>query len=131
VRLLLDTHVALWAIADDPKLPDKARALIVDPANLVHVSAASIWEIAIKHALSRGVPGDMPVSGARALRYFEDSGYSLLPISPAHAASVEDLPALHADPFDRLLIAQSLAEPLRLVTHDQAIARYGGSIIYV
>jgi PIN domain nuclease of toxin-antitoxin system len=131
MRLLLDTHVALWAVAADSRLPAKARDLILDPDNMIHVSAASVWEIAIKHALARGGPNDMPVSGQEALGYFEAAGYVLLPISPRHAAGVEALPLLHADPFDRLLIAQALAEPLRLVTHDQAIARYGEPIIYV
>ena len=131
MRLLLDTHVALWAVADDPRLPVKARDLILDPGNMIHVSAASVWEIAIKHALARGGPNDMPVSGQEASGYFEAAGYVLLPISAQHAAGVEALPPLHADPFDRLLISQALIEPLRLVTHDQAIARYGEPIIYI
>lgn len=131
MRLLLDTHVTLWAVAADSRLPAKARDLILDPGNMIHVSAASVWEIAIKHALARGVPNDMPVSGQEALVYFEAAGYVLLPISPQHAAAVEALPPLHADPFDRLLIAQALAEPLRLVTHDQTLARYGEPIIYI
>jgi PIN domain nuclease of toxin-antitoxin system len=67
---LLDTHVALWAVADDPRPSGKARALIVDPRNLIHVSAASIWEIAINHAFARGGPNDMPVSGRAARGYF-------------------------------------------------------------
>jgi len=129
MRLLLDTHMALWAIADAPKLPAKAKELIADPANQVHISAASVWEIAIKHALARGGPNDMPVSGTEALGYFEAAGYLLVGVSAQHAAAVESLPALHADPFDRLLVAQSLAEPLRLLTHDRIVARYSDAII--
>jgi PIN domain nuclease of toxin-antitoxin system len=131
VRLLLDTHVALWAITDAPKLPPKARELIADPANQIHISAASVWEIAIKHALARGGPNDMPVSGTDALHYFEEAGYALVGISAQHAEAVESLPALHADPFDRLLVAQSLAEPFRLLTHDPVVARYSDAIIFL
>jgi PIN domain nuclease of toxin-antitoxin system len=128
MRLLLDTHVALWAITDDPRLSARARVLIADPANTVVVSAVSVWEIAIKHALGRG---DMPISGQEALRYFLDSGYLLLDITPGHAAAVERLPPLHADPFDRLLVAQALDEPLRLLTRDAQVAAYSDSIIQV
>jgi PIN domain nuclease of toxin-antitoxin system len=131
MRLLLDTDIALWAVADDERLPPRARGLISDQANDVFVSAASVWEIAIKHALARGGPNDMPVSGAEALRYFLDAGYELVGISPADAAAVETLPMLHADPFDRLLIAQALSVPFRLLTHDPRVARCNPSIILV
>ena len=128
MKLLLDTHIALWAVSDDPRLSPKARELIATPRNLIWVSAVSIWEIAIKHSLGRG---DMPISGAEALEYFRQSGYRMLPVSPEHAAAVETLPAHHQDPFDRLLVAQSLAEPLRLLTHDAAVARYSDAIILI
>ncbi len=125
MRLLLDTHIALWAITDSPKLGKTARDLILAQQNTVFVSAASIWEIAIKHSLGRG---DMPVSGHRAAELFSASGYALLPISAEHAAAVETLPPLHADPFDRLLVAQARSEPLRLLTRDQTVASYGNDI---
>lgn len=128
MKLLLDTHIALWAVSDDPRLSPKARELIAAPRNLIWVSAVSIWEITIKHSLGRG---DMPISGAEALEYFRQSGYRMLPVSPEHAAAVETLPAHHQDPFDRLLVAQSLAEPLRLLTHDAAVARYSDAIILI
>jgi PIN domain nuclease of toxin-antitoxin system len=131
VRLLLDTHIALWAVTDDRRLSPKARDMIVDPMNDVCVSAASVWEIAFKHALARGSPNDMPVSGAEALQYFLDAGYALVEISAADAAAVETLPTLHADPFDRLLIAQALTVPFRLMTHDSTVAAYSQSIIQV
>ena len=102
--------------------------MIESPNSSVWVSAATIWEIAIKHSLGRG---DMPVSSQDALRYFRKSGYHLLPVKPEHATAVEDLAAHHADPFDRLLIAQALIEPLRLITHDPTVARYSDSIIEV
>jgi PIN domain nuclease of toxin-antitoxin system len=131
VRLLLDTHVALWAIADDDRLSAKARRLIDDPENDVVVSAATVWEISIKHALARGGPNDMPISGEEALGYFKDAGFELLGISPTHAAAVEGLPPLHADPFDRILVAQALTTPLRLLTHDQRIVGYSDLVIAV
>ena len=128
MNLLLDTHVALWAITDSPKLPQRARDLIQWPKTTVWVSAASIWEIAIKCGLGRG---DMPVSGQDAVRYFQESGYRFLPIDVEHALAVESLPAHHHDPFDRILVAQALVEPMRLMTHDPLLARYSDTIIEV
>jgi PIN domain nuclease of toxin-antitoxin system len=131
VRLLLDTHIALWAVIEDQRLPAQARTLIDDPGNDVFVSAASVWEITIKHALARRGAGEMPVSGAEATQYFQESGFRMVSITPADAAAVETLPPLHADPFDRLLIAQALTTPFRLMTHDARVARYNSSIIAV
>lgn len=128
MNLLLDTHVALWAITDSPKLPKKAREMIESPRTSIWISAATIWEIAIKHSLGRG---DVPVSGQDALRYFRESGYRFLPIEPEHAAAVEDLAAHHADPFDRILVAQAIVEPMRLMTHDPIMARYSDTVIEV
>lgn len=128
MRLLLDTHIALWAISDDPRLSGAARALITAPENDIVVSAASIWEIAIKHSLKRS---NMPVSGVSALEWFQASGYRLLAVSPDHAAAVESLPLLHADPFDRILIAQAVYEPLRLLTHDAQLAHYSDLVLLV
>jgi len=128
VNLLLDTHVALWAIVDSPKLTEKARELIQSPKTAVWISAASVWEIAIKHALARG---DMPVASRDAVRYFRESGYRFLAVEAEHAVAVEDLPAHHNDPFDRILVAQALIEPMRLMTHDALVARYSDTIIKV
>ena len=128
MNLLLDTHVALWAITDSPRLTTRARELITSPRSSVWISAATIWEITIKHGLGRG---DMPVSGHDALRYFRDSGYRLLAIEPEHAAAIAELPPHHQDPFDRMLIAQALTEPMRLITHDATVARYSDSIITI
>lgn len=129
MNVLLDTHVALWAITDSPRLPQHARELIAEQAaTRVWVSAASVWEIAIKHALGRA---GMPVSSKDVLRYFEQSGFLLLAVTAEHALAVEDLPNHHQDPFDRLLVAQALVEPMRLITHDQQVARYNDTIIKV
>ncbi|WP_322095357.1 type II toxin-antitoxin system VapC family toxin [Paraburkholderia bannensis] len=128
MNILLDTHIALWAIADSPKLSPAARELILAPKNAIFVSTASIWEIGIKFALQRG---DMPVSGQAALNYFRRAGYRILPIEAEHAVAVEALPSHHQDPFDRLLVAQALTEPLRLITHDQQVARYSDTVVLV
>ena len=128
MNLLLDTHIALWAITDSPRLSAQAREWIESPRATVWVSAATVWEIAIKHGLGRG---DMPVSGQEALDYFRQSGYRLLAVQSEHAAVVETLPAHHADPFDRILSAQALTEPMRLLTHDSTVARYLDTIIQV
>jgi PIN domain nuclease of toxin-antitoxin system len=122
VRLLLDTHIALWALIDSPKLSREARSFIVDANNEIYFSAASIWEIAIKHALARK---DMPVAASGARKLLLDSGYLELPVTAAHAATVELLPLHHGDPFDRMLVAQSLLEPMRLLTHDRQLREYG------
>jgi PIN domain nuclease of toxin-antitoxin system len=128
LNILLDTHVALWAITDNENLSNKARELILAPRSTVWVSTVSLWEITIKHSLGRG---DMPVPGRDALHYFNQAGYRVLSIEPEHALAVEELPSHHQDPFDRLLIAQALVEPMRLITHDAAVARYNDTIIHI
>lgn len=105
-----------------------ARELIQSPKTTVWVSVASVWEIAIKHALGRG---DMPVSSRDAVRYFGDSGYRLLPIETEHVVAVEELAAHHQDPFDRILVAQALHEPMRLMTHDPLVALYSDTVIKI
>lgn len=119
MRLLLDTHVFLWAVADSRKLGAAARRLI-EEADEVSVSAASIWEIAIKSWLGK-LAGDAESLAAA----IDDSGFAELPVTGRHAAAVARLPLHHADPFDRLLVAQALTEPLILVTADKTLARYG------
>lgn len=121
MKLLLDTHIALWAITADPKLPQSALNMIMSANNEIIVSAASIWEISIKHSLGRG---NMPVSGNEAFGYFQEAGYRLLSVSAEHAAYVENLPPIHADPFDRILIAQAICEPMKLITHDTVLSGY-------
>ena len=128
MNLLLDTHIALWAITDHPSLGHTAREWIGNPRNTVWVSTASLWEIAIKYRLDRS---GMPVSAREALDYFQRSGYRLLPIEPEHTLALETLPPHHQDPFDRLLVAQALTEPMRLITHDTHVARYSDTIVFV
>lgn len=126
--LLLGTHVALWAITNSPKLPEKAREIIKSPRTTIWVSVASVWEIAIKHSLGRG---DMPVSSQDALRYFRESGYRLVAIEAEHVVAAEGLVAHHQDPFDRIIVAQALVEPMRLMTHDPLVALYSDTIIKI
>lgn len=128
MNLLLDTHIALWAITDSPKLPQVAKDLIQAPTSTVWVSAASVWEIAMKRALGKGL---MPVSSVDALRYFQQAGYHMLAITAEHTVAVEALPLHHNDPFDRLLVAQAITEPLRLITHDALVALYSDNILKV
>lgn len=131
MRLLLDTHILLWALTGDAALPRGAASLLADPAIDVSASAVNIWEIAIKFALNRGAPGDMPVSSEVAMRLTREATYDIVPIEPEHAAGVAQLPLIHGDPFDRLLIAQSRHEGVRLLTHDDRLARYGDDILLV
>ena len=127
MRILLDTHIALWAVTGSSRLAPKAQAVILD-AQEVFVSAASLWEIAIKHAMGKG---DMPVSSGQALDAFREAGYLILDIKPGHVVQVERHPPIHKDPFDRLLVAQAIVEPLILMTHDAVVARYGAAIMQV
>ncbi len=128
MNLLLDTHIALWAITDSPKLSQKARELIESPKTTIWISVASLWEIAIKYSLGRG---DMPISSQQAISYFRESGYRFLAVEAEHAVAVEELPSHHQDPFDRILVAQALIEPMRLMTHDSLVALYSDTIIKI
>jgi PIN domain nuclease of toxin-antitoxin system len=118
VRLLLDTHLLLWALASPSKLSADTRKQI-ESAD-VFASAASIWEISIKSAL-----GKLDADPAEILSGIEPAGFEILAISGAHAAKVVELPPLHKDPFDRILIAQALCEPLILFTNDEVLRPYG------
>lgn len=122
MKLLLDTHLLLWAAGEPAKLPGAARALIEDEANALLFSAASLWEIAIKRGLGRP---DFQVNARRLRRGLLDNGYVELPISTLHVVEVDTLPVLHKDPFDRILIAQAKTEGIPLFTVDRMLARYG------
>ena len=130
MKILLDTQVAIWALTDTKRLSAQAIALIGDETNDVFVSAVSVWEIAIKFALQKRT-GAPPFSGAVALDAFLAAGYRMLNVTPQHAAAVETLPNLHADPFDRMLIAQATVEGLALVSSDRNIARYASKSLRV
>lgn len=122
MRLLLDTHVALWLSSQPSLVPERIKTLVRDPANDIYVSSVSIFEIAVKRRTGRR---DAPVlSAEEAIHNFEASGYRFLQVSPLHAAAVETMTFHHKDPFDHLLIAQALSEPMHLVSNDAFIALY-------
>lgn len=118
MRLLLDTHIALWAIGDSERLNRRARAMMTE-ATEVYVSAVSVWEVAIKRAI-----GKIDVDASTFADAVRASGFRSLAITDQHAAGVQALPLHHADPFDRLLVAQAISEPLRLLTADSQLEPY-------
>ncbi len=117
-RLLLDTQIFIWAVMDSHRLGPSARKML-NEAEQVYVSAVSIWEIAIKARL-----GKINADTQEMLRAISDSGFAELAVSAHHAAGVERLELHHQDPFDRLLVAQAMAEPLRLLTADPLLEKY-------
>jgi PIN domain nuclease of toxin-antitoxin system len=121
MRLLLDTHILLWALDEPARLDWKIRDLLEDPTNEVLFSAASIWEIAIKVRLGRA---DFPIRPEGIAESALATGFIELPVNAATAARVADLPLHHRDPFDRLLVAQAMAEPARFYTADAKLASY-------
>ncbi len=128
MRLLLDTHLLLWAAGEPRRLSRKARTAIADPANTLFFSAASLWEVAIKSSLGRA---DFQVDAVRLLRGLAENGYEELPVTGRHAAEVTHLPGLHSDPFDRMLVAQARAEGLLLLTADDQVAQYRTPVLRV
>lgn len=123
MKLLVDTHVLIWAVLDDAALPERFRVALSDPAAKVHVSAVSVWEVGIKRALGKlSVPADLFDQAAA-------SGCVALPITWDHASAVEALPPHHADPFDRMLIAQARVEGLTLLSADRAFSAYDVALL--
>lgn len=120
MNLLLDTHVLLWALDDDPSLSPAARTAITDGRNMVFVSAATAWEITIKKAL-----GKLRAPTEGYLQELQRHRFTPLDITTEHALAVESLPPHHADPFDRMLVAQAQVEKLTLVTRDERLLDYG------
>jgi len=125
VKLLLDTHLLLWAAAGSDRMPARARELMSDPANVLIFSAASLWEIAIKRSLNRP---DFQIDARLLRRGLLDNGYSELPIYSAHVLAIDTLAPIHKDPFDRLLIAQAITEGITLLTNDATVAQYQGPV---
>lgn len=125
MRLLLDTHIFLWAIQNAPQLSPAARRFL-DEAESVHVSSISLWEIAIKAAI-----GKLRIDQAALDDGLQRSGFAALPVSWAHARAVRGLPPVHTDPFDRMLVAQAMSEPFHLMTHDAALRAYSELVVVV
>jgi PIN domain nuclease of toxin-antitoxin system len=125
MRLLVDTHVLLWAIAEPDKLPRASQAKLEAAENEILFSAASIWELAIKLQSGRLV---LPVELEEIMEAAKTMGFAELPVSAAHAASVRHLPLYHRDPFDRLLVAQAIYEPVHLLTADRVLEQYSNLV---
>jgi PIN domain nuclease of toxin-antitoxin system len=126
MRLLLDTHIAIWAVIEPARLSRDERALLEGASAEAYVSVASLWEIAIKFALaeSRRQRPAIPFCAREAKGHFEDAGFQFLAIALEHVLELERLPAHHGDPFDRLIVAQAKAEPMRLLSHDPRVCAY-------
>jgi len=125
MKLLLDTHLLLWAAGEPDRLSAKARALLDNPDHELLFSAASLWEVAIKRGLGRA---DFQVDARLLRRGLLDNGYSELPIVSEHIVATENLPPIYEDPFDRVLVAQATVEGITLLTMDSVVAQYPGPI---
>jgi PIN domain nuclease of toxin-antitoxin system len=125
MRLLLDTHIFLWAVQGNASLKPRVRRMM-EAAEQIYVSAASIWEIAVKSRLGKIEAGVIDLVEA-----IEESGFLELPVRALHAVGVAELPLYHTDPFDRLLVSQAMAEPLRLLTVDTVLRQYGDLVMLV
>ena len=133
MKLLLDTHILIWMLADDPKLPRKARELILDETNELYTSSISLWEVIIKHALH---PSAMPYSGEILYDICLRAGVKILAVNTEHILAIEGLlrdknAPPHKDPFDRLLIAQAKTEGIKLITHDALLQGYGEPCVLI
>ncbi|MEY8334931.1 type II toxin-antitoxin system VapC family toxin [Lachnospiraceae bacterium 47-T17] len=134
MKVLIDTHIALWALMDDPKMPKEAEKILMDENNDIYYSTVSVWEVAIKHSIR---PDAMIVDGRLFEKGCEDNGYKVLPIFNRHTFVLDSLKRpddapKHNDPFDRLLICQSKTEGMRFLTHDSLLSDYGEEcMIYV
>lgn len=131
MKVLIDTHIAIWAVLNDPKLPKQARDIILDKENDIFYSTASVWEITIKHILH---PDRLRINGSLLEKGCEENGYFMLPIVNKHVSALETLKRAenaprHNDPFDKIMIAQAKTEGLMFLTHDSLIPYYNESFI--
>lgn len=123
MKILLDTHVLVWALSSPEKIKPKVQDLLVDTDNIVFVSIASLWELQIKKSLNKiSLPDDF-------ISQLQENGFELLDINYKHIAKLAELPLIHRDPFDRMLVAQTIHEKLSLVTNDLEIMKYNIKII--
>ena len=128
MKLLLDTHILLWAMTGSAKLSSNARSYLEDDQNFCYFSAASIWEIGLKR---RNHPESLPMTAEEVRQYCLGSGLNSLPVEVSHAAVAESLPPIHGDPFDRMLVAQAREEEMLFLTHDGKLSAYGDWVIEV
>lgn len=127
MRLLLDTHTALWAVSRSKKLPVETFDLVSSPDSEVYVSVVSLWEVGIKN--TQGHRDHIPYPVTRVLAYFLEAKFQILSMRPEHSIVFEQVPVLHSDPFDRMLVAQAQHEGLKLLTRDAKLAQYGDAIL--
>lgn len=125
MNVLVDTHLLLWAAGEPQRLSERARRILEDAGTQLWFSAASVWEISIKHGLGRE---DFRVEPRRLRRGLIDNGWRELAISSEHAVATLNLPPIHRDPFDRLLVAQAYVEGHALITSDEIVAQYPGKV---
>jgi PIN domain nuclease of toxin-antitoxin system len=125
MKFLLDTHFVIWIPINDRRIGRAARALLTNPANEFFFSAANLWEIAIKRAQNRP---DFACDPREIRRYMIANGYAELPVDGSPAVAIDSLPAIHKDPFDRILIAQAIVEGITLLTDDSVVAQYPGPV---
>ena len=128
MRYLLDTHVLIWTMVGSQRLGSAVREILEDPDNVFYVSAATIWETAIKHAIK---PEEIPVSSDQMIRFCRECAIRELPIRFDHSQRVLSLPFYHNDPFDRMLVAQAMEEHLLLMTHDSKLPSYGDMVMKI
>ena len=126
MKILLDTHILIWALNEDPRLPDRAKEMILDENNTVYYSSVSIWEIAIKHAK---YPNEVEFTGKELSQFCQEAGYLPVEMRDRHVFALETITRSegappHHDPFDRMLIAQAKADNLYFVTHDSLLPYY-------
>ena len=126
MNILLDTHILIWALNDDPRLPEKARELILDPDNAIYYSSISVWEVSIKHAIH---PDNVSFTGKDLAGFCQDAGFLPVEMRDRHVFALETLTRakgapLHHDPFDMMLIAQAKAENMSFITHDSLLPWY-------
>jgi PIN domain nuclease of toxin-antitoxin system len=126
MRVLLDTHIILWFLCDDQNLSGEAKRIILEPGNAIYVSDISFWEIQLKV-----MSGKLDVDLQALIHQLPMNNFLILAMNMSHILTLAKLPSLHKDPFDRMLIAQALTEPLHLLTHDQQVAAYSDAIILV
>ena len=131
MNLLLDTHLLIWTLNEDPKLSARAKELILDPGNTIYYSSVSIWEIAIKHAIH---PDNVEFTGKELSGFCREAGFLPVEVKKRHVFALEtlkrpDTAPRHNDPFDRMLIAQAKADNLTFLTHDELLSYYGESCI--
>ena len=128
MKYLVDTHLLIWTVLDSAKLSDKAKNILEEDDNEYYFSAASVWEIALKRQKH---PEQFPFTATAAKDLFLAAGFIERAVSSKHSAAVEDLPHLHGDPFDRLLVAQAQCDGMKLLTHDRMIVQYGDVAVEV